>query len=276
MRPFYFKPLMKLKKILKPLIGVLGFYLLACGFLYFKQEIIFFHPTKLADTYQYDFPGEPEELFIPVSDGNKINALLFTNDSAKGLIFYLHGNKGTLEKWGNVAKKFTQYGYDIFIMDYRGFGKSTGCIESEAQFFGDAQIAYDTMKKRYAEKDITILGYSIGTGVATYIASTNNPKRLILQAPFYNMVEMALGRLPFIPEFLLRYPFMTSEHIKNVKAPIVLLHGDKDVLIPYEHSVRLAELMKPTANLIKLPGLEHSGWTDTPEYQAALNQVFKE
>lgn len=264
-----------LKKIL---IGIgtliLGLYIALCGFLYFYQESFLFHPKKLPADYHYNFEGEVEEMFITATDGVELNALLFTSDSSKGLIFYLHGNAGTLATWGDVAYNFTSRGYDVFILDYRGFGKSEGSIESEKQFFSDAQAAYDEMKKEYDESEITILGYSIGTGVATYLALTNSPQRLILQAPFYSMHEMASGQYPIVPGFLLRYPFATNEYIQKVKAPIVFLHGDKDGLIHFKHSVRLKELSKPGDVLYSLPGIGHSGWSDTPQYQEVLSQIL--
>ena len=99
-------------------------------------------------------------------------------------MFYLHGNAGALDTWGDIAKVYTSLGYDIFILDYRGFGKSEGSIYSEEQFYKDVQAAYDVMRKEYPENKIVVEGYSIGTGPATILAATNHPKLLLLQAPY--------------------------------------------------------------------------------------------
>lgn len=143
--------------------------------LYFFQEKLIFSPQKLEKDYQYSFSQNFEELTFKTLD-NK----LFKADSTKGVIFYLHGNLGSLKSWGNVAKSYTDLNYDVFIIDYRGFGKSEGAISSEKQLFDDNQIVYNKIKTLYKEQYITILGYSIGTGLATKLASDNNPRRLIL------------------------------------------------------------------------------------------------
>lgn len=264
-----------LKKILLGLLTIgLALYVAFCGYLYFNQESFIFHPSKLSSTFEFHYGNHAQEMFIEAEDGTKLNGLLFTVDSSKGLVFYLHGNAGTLETWGGVAKNFTKHNYDVFILDYRGFGKSEGIISNQQQFFNDAQAAYDELKKKYSEDKITILGYSIGTGIATYLASTNNPKRLILQAPFYNMSEMVNNIYPIVPPFLLKYKFKTSQYIQSVKAPIVLLHGDKDEVIPYDCSERLKKQAQSKTLLIKLNGLGHSGWGDTEEYQKALAEIL--
>lgn len=267
-------------KLIKKILLVAGalaavLYLAFCSFLYFNQENFLFHAEKLPINYKFQFGENVEEMFIEATDGNKLNGLLFSADSSKGLIFYLHGNAGTLKSWGDVAENFTQHQYDVFILDYRGFGKSGGTIESEKQFFADAQAAYDVLKSQYKESSITILGYSIGTGVATYLASKNTPRQLILQAPFYNMGEMAIKAYPFVPSFLLKYKFETNKYIKDVKAPIVLLHGNADKVISYDCSIRLKECAKPGDKLIKLTGLGHNGWSQTEEYQNALKEILR-
>jgi pimeloyl-ACP methyl ester carboxylesterase len=91
------------------------------------------------------------------------------------LIFYLHGNAGSLNTWGEVAKRYTELKYDVFMLDYRGYGKSEGSIHSQKQFHEDIQMAYDEMKKTYKESNIVVLGYSIGTGPAAKLASLNHP-----------------------------------------------------------------------------------------------------
>ena len=100
-----------------------------------------------------------------------MNGVLFKADSSKGLIFYLHGNAGSINSWGEIAKTYTDLDHDVFILDYRGYGKSEGSITSQDQLFRDLQIVYDEVKKRYREDKVIVLGYSIGTAPAAKIAS---------------------------------------------------------------------------------------------------------
>lgn len=264
-------------KIIKwPLVILCSLYLLICSALFFFQEKLIFVPKKLPSTFNYSFHQPFEEMNIQLSDGKIMNCLLFKADSSKGLIFYMHGNAGALDTWGDAAKTYLDLNYDFFVLDYRGYGKSEGAIDSEDQLHNDMQTAYDLMLKQYKESDIIITGYSIGTGPATYLASKNNPKCLILQAPYYNLTEIALSQYPFIPAFLLRYKFDTSGLIALVKAPVFIFHGDADNLISIEHSYKLKKLFKSSDKLFVLTGLGHSGMNKDEQYQAALKGVLSQ
>src|SRR4051812_47900948 len=161
-----------MKKIITRIIATIAIlYLCICGLMYFFQEKLIFIPEKLAKDYHFRFNQKFEELNIKTDDHTSLNGLLFKADSSKGLIFYLHGNAGSLATWGNVAKTYTDLNYDVFILDYRGYGKSEGTITSQAQIYSDVQAVYDTLKSTYDEHKIIVLGYSIGTGPAAELAS---------------------------------------------------------------------------------------------------------
>ncbi len=200
---------------------------------------------------------------------------LFKADTTKGLIFYLHGNAGMLDTWGQIANVYTSNGYDIFILDYRGFGKSEGAISSEEQFFSDVQTAYDSLKNYYPEDKIVITGYSIGTGPAAMLASTNHPKLLILQAPYFCLEDMATQRYKLTPSALLRYKFETFKYIKATTAPVVVFHGNEDNVIACDQSFKLKEQFKTGDTLFVLPGQGHGKMNDNPIYQRELNRLLK-
>src|SRR5437763_1176050 len=143
------------KKVIFGILKVLVFvYLVSCIAVYFFQEKLLFHPQKLDKNHKFSFNQLFDEQSIKTNDGNILNGIIFKSDNAKGLIFYLHGNAGSLENWGAVAKRYTELRYDVFILDYPGYGKSTGSIKSEEQLFDHVQVAYDSMKKRYPENKI--------------------------------------------------------------------------------------------------------------------------
>lgn len=261
-----------LLKILK--IGV-GLYIAVIGLLYFFQEKLIFFPEKLDKSYKFEFGQKFEELNIKTTDGKLLNGLLFKSDSSKGLIFYLHGNAGSLSSWGEVAKTYTYLNYDVFIIDYRSYGKSEGQINGQTQMFEDNQIAYNELKKRYNEDKIIILGYSIGTGLAAKLASINKPKLLILQAPYYNLTDMMKHSYSFVPTFILKYKFATNEYLKNCKMPVVIFHGNQDFVIYYGSSLKLKEEFKKGDTLITLNEQGHNGMTDNPNYQIQLERLLK-
>lgn len=262
---------MKMFEIIILIIVLLSILLI--GALYFFQEKLIFFPQKLEQSYRYDFGHNFKELMIKTSDDKLLNALLFEADRPKGLIFYLHGNAGSLESWGSVAKLYTDMNYDVFILDYRGFGKSEGKIIGEEQLFEDNQIAYNKLKEIYKEEDIIILGHSIGTGLAAKLASENNPKLLILQAPFYSFTEMMSNQF-FFPTFILRYKFRTNEFLKQCKCSVVIFHGDKDEVVDYKWSLKLKEEFKEKVQLITLHGESHNGITENEDYRKELQKIL--
>lgn len=249
-------------------------YILIVSYLYFNQEDFIFQPSKLNKEYKFQFEEKFEELNISSFDNTNLSGLLFKAENSKGLIFYLHGNAGALDSWGSIAQTYTDLGYDIFILDYRGFGKSEGEIESEEQFYKDVTFAYKKLLSQYAENKIIIIGYSIGTGAASYLASKNNPKALILQAPYYNFSEMADSRFPFLPEFVLKYKFETNTFIQQIKAPVYIFHGDKDQVIPLNNSIKLQKILKPSDQFFPLENQDHLNINDNNDFVKAFRILF--
>ena len=264
------------KNIVKKIIKiVLLIYISITVYLFFAQESIIFPATKLAKDYKFSFYQDFEEVNIKSDDGIILNGALFKAKNSKGLLFYLHGNSGSLKKWGNKAELFTNLGYDTFIFDYRGYGKSEGKINNEKQFYQDAQIAYDEMKKKYKEENIVILGYSVGSASATFLATNNSPSLLILQAPYYSLIDMMKQRYPLIPTFILKYKFETSKYLKDCKVPVVIFHGTKDKVIYYGSSLKLKKYFKPQDKLITIDGFGHSPFSDNSIYKLSMKEILK-
>lgn len=249
-------------------------YVAICGLIYFFQEKLIFFPEKLDEDFKFRFYQNFEEISIKTPDNVLLNGLLFKADSSKGVIFYLHGNAGSLNSWGEVAPTYTGLEYDVFMVDYRGYGKSEGKIYSEKQMYQDTQTAYNKLKTIYDESKIIILGYSIGTGPATKIASANHPKLLILQAPFYSLTDMMKHYYPIIPTFLLKYKFETNKFIKECTMPVVIFHGDCDEVIYYNSSIKLKKLIKETDTLITLHGEGHNGMSNNRQYITELQKIL--
>ena len=261
----------KLTLLLK---AILLLYFLLCGILYFYQENLIFFPQQLSKDFQFKFNSPYTEKIITTKEGKQLHGLLFKADSTKGLIFYLHGNAGSIATWGEVAQTYTALNYDVFILDYPGFGKSDGSIQNQEMLFNAIQTAYDELKKSYAENKIIVLGYSIGTGLAAKVASTNQPTLLILQAPYSSLTDMMRNRFPFVPTFLLKYKLETNVYLKACKMPVVIFHGNQDEVISYNHSLKLKEEFKPIDTLITLNGQGHNGITENEDYRNALAKIL--
>ena len=164
--------------------------------------------------------------------------------------------------------------YDVFILDYRGYGKSEGSIKSQRQLFQDIQTAYDDLINIYNEDSVIVLGYSIGTGLASKIASENNPKLLILQAPYYNLKDVMRHLYPIIPRFILKFKLNTNKFITECKMPIVIFHGNQDEVIYYGSSLKLKELLKGKDTFITLTGQGHNGISDNQDYREEIQRIL--
>jgi uncharacterized protein len=263
------------KTTLKVLIIIAGFYFIVCGILFFFQEKLIFFPQKLERGHKYSFAQKFEEVNIKTKDNKLLNGILFKADSSRGLIFYLHGNAGSLNSWGDVAKTYTELNYDVFILDYRGYGKSEGSIEGLGQLFQDIQTVYDELKNKHNEDKMIVLGYSIGAGLAAKVASVNNPRLLILQAPFYSLTDMMRHVYPIIPTFILKYKLETATYIRDCKMPIVIFHGDQDKVIYYGSSLKLKEAFKREDTLITLIGQGHNEMTENQDYKIEIKKILQ-
>ncbi len=194
----------------------------------------------------------------------------------KGVVYYLHGNSGNLSGWGDVADLYLDLGYNILIMDYRGFGKSEGKIQNEKQFYNDVQLGYNYLKEIFEENEIIVIGYSIGTGAASHLASTNHPKFLILQAPYYNLTEVMKTQIPFVPSFLLKYKFENNQNISKTKCPVYIFHGDEDKVLSYTQSKELKKALKKKDEYITLTGQGHNGVNKNYEFHEKLRTLLEQ
>lgn len=255
-------------------IGVLGAVVILLGC---SQESLIFFPEKLPLHYKFDFALPFDEITLP-AEGGTVHALHFRAKQPKGVVLYFHGNAGSLRTWGDIAEDFTTRGYDFFILDYRGFGKSSGSITEEEVLLKDGMMAYDHLRQLYSEDRIVLYGRSIGTGIATYVAGKGKPRLLILESPYYNLIDLAGYHYPLLPDAVirawLRYPLRTDLWIRQVSCPIVLLHGTEDIIISFDSSERLRKIAGAKCRLIRFERGGHNNLIDFPLYQKLLSDVL--
>ena len=265
----------KLRKKLKGLIIVLiGLYVMIGSTLYFFQEKLMFLPTSLEQDYQYQFDYPFEELFFETEKDVSINALHFKAKNSKGVILYFHGNAGDLSRWGKITEYFVSKSFDVLVMDYRTYGKSIGKL-SENAFYMDAQYCYNYLLKQYSENEIHLYGRSLGTGIASYLASKNNPKQLILETPYYSILDVAKSRFPIFPvKKLLKYRFPTFQYLQNSQCKITVLHGTEDTVVPYASGKKLLELDVNNLKFISIKGGHHNNLIEFEDYHTAMDNIL--
>ena len=232
-------------------------YFTAMAALFVFQDRLIFPAEPLPKNYQFTFDMPFTEINLPV-DGAVLNALHFKQKNSRGVIFFLHGNTGNLVDWVTDLEFYRRENYDLFIFDYRGYGKSTGKLTSQVQAVDDVKKAWDFIAPQYKDKHIVIYGRSIGSALATQLAQEVDTELLVLVSPFSNLIDIAKQRYPIALSWLLRFPFETNKAIQNVSNPVLLIHGDQDDYIPMSHSKKLQQLTQTPSKLLIIKGADHS------------------
>lgn len=253
---------------------ILGSILFLSLLAYFLQERLIFKPEKLKQDFQFKYDIPFREYFFNVSPGVRINGLHFFRDKPKGLILYFHGNSRSIKGWARYARDFYRYDYDVVLVDYRGFGKSTG-KRSEKEMLNDMQFVYEKLKENYSEDHLIIYGRSMGSGFATKLASDNNPRYLILDAPYFNFLKVIERFLPILPvRFVLRYHMRTDLWLPKVNCHTYIIHGTRDRLIPIKHSERLQKINPRKVTLIRIDGGHHNDLPGFHEYHNFIRDIL--
>lgn len=246
------------------------------SFVYIFQKKIIFQSKKLAAESTFQFNNPFEEFFLETADGEQLNAVHFKNENPKGIILYFHGNRGNLSRWGVITSFFARKEYDVIVMDYRGYGKSTGEI-TEKKLYNDAQLFYEYVLTKYPEDKIILYGRSLGTGIAIKIASINKPGNLILETPYNTMEEVTRHWLPIFPvKKLLKFKFPSKDFIKKVSCPVTIYHGTDDRVVPYASGMKLYNGIPATnKEMISVEGGSHNNLIHFDEYTTTIDRILK-
>ena len=258
-------------------IVIIALYLVITFMLLSFQEQLIFRSEILPQDHVFTSSVPFEELYLKATDDAIIHGLHYKQESPKGVIVYFHGNAQTLEYWGKWAEQLSQkYNYDVVMMDYRGYGKSTG-KRSHKVMLDDGLLFYNYCKTKYSEDEITIFGRSLGGAFATHVAKENKAKLLVLESTFTSVVEIANKRFWFLPiQWLLKYPFQNDQNITEISMPTYFIHGTEDAVVPYKHGQKLYEKSgSGSKKFFSIEGGFHNNLISYPEYFEALDEILK-
>lgn len=255
-------------------IWIGSIYVLISILYYVLQHYFFFRPEVLPQSFQYKYPFPFNEVHFDMEDGGSINGIHFKVPNSLGVVYYLKGNSRSVKGWGKFARDFVGKGYDFFMVDYRGFGKSSG-KRNENILYSDAQYVYKWLSSQYGEEQIILMGRSFGSGVAARLSSWNNPNMLILDSPYYSFYALVKKWGWWLPLRLVqRYVLPLNQFIKNANCPIHIIHGDKDKLIDYNFSVRLEKENSEKVILHTILGAKHNNLPNFPMFHETLYDVL--
>lgn len=251
-------------------------YCLAGIAIYYSQDYILFAPVAISRDEPFGFHLPFREVNIPYSNGSSISVVQFTNDSgrSRGVVLYFHGNKANISRYTRFVPAFTRNGYEVWMIDYPGYGKSTGTFTEQVLYDWSLQL-YKLARARYTPDSIIIYGKSMGTGIAAQLASVRDSRRLILETPYYTLPSVIGSYLPMYPlENMIRYRLPTWQYLQKVTAPVTIFHGTADWIIPYSNASRLKPFLKPNDQFVTIEGGHHRDLGTFPAFSHTLDSLL--
>lgn len=250
-------------------------YVLVWASVWLAQERFIFQPLPLPRNYSYAFQYPFEEITLQAPDGARLNALYFrASQPSRGAVLYFHGNRGNLSRWGALHRPFTSRGYDVLMIDYRGYGKSTG-QPTEQGLYEDAATALQWLRQRHELSRILFYGRSLGSGVAAQLAAAHPPRLLLLETPYDAIPSVIRAQvlLP-LPACTFRHQFPTARFLPQVECPVYVFAGTQDRLIPIRIAQRLQPLLNDPGHFFQIEGGGHRNLAAFESYHFHLDRLL--
>jgi len=234
------------------IVAVVGYVGLLTLMYFFQRSLMYFPDATRKPPAAAGLP-QAEEVILTSADGEKLVAWHVAPKGAKRLVIYFQGNAGGLNLRAGRFKWLIEDGTGLLALSYRGYGGSSG-NPSEAGFIRDAIAAYDFAAARYPAKRIVLWGESLGTAVATALAAQRDVGALILDAPFTSAVDVGAAAYPFVPvRWFMKDTFHSDERIVHLDAPLLVLHGEQDSVVPIAFGERLFKLAPEPKRMVRFP-----------------------
>ncbi len=250
-----------------------------CGIgiaLYYLQEKLLFQPEALPQDYKYSFNVPFKEVNIPWNQNENLNIVqFFPKDSVrKGVVLYFHGNRTNINRYAGIAPNFTNNGYEVWMADYPGYGKTTGKL-TEKRLYDLSMQVYKLANSKYSKDSIIIYGRSLGSGVASQLASVKDCRRLILETPYSSIPDLFSCYAPIYPTSMMaHFKIPSKEYLLEVDAPITIFHGDDDDVVPYRCAAKLKKSLKPTDEFVTIEKGKHNDLNNFDIYHRKLDSLL--
>jgi fermentation-respiration switch protein FrsA (DUF1100 family) len=226
--------------------------------LFFAQRSLMYFPDRMRVAPSDAGLPQAEEVVLETADGEKVIAWHIPPQEGRPVVIYFHGNGGALHIRVGRFRALTAGGDGLVALSYRGYGGSTG-RPSEAGLLADAAAAHGFAVARHPMAKIVLWGESLGSGVAIALAKQRPVGGLVLEAPFTSAVDIAAAVYPFVPVRLLMLDqFRSDEHIGAIKAPVLILHGERDRVVPIAYGERLFALAHEPKKFVRFPQGDHN------------------
>ena len=254
--------------------GVFG-YAAVLALMYFAQRSLMYFPDVARTPPAAVGLGQAEEVSLQTTDGEKIIAWHVPPRDGKPVVLYFHGNGGALVLRAGRFRKLVADGTGLLALSYRGFGGSTGS-PSETGLLEDAETAYRFATARYEASRLAVWGESLGSGVAVALAAKHPVGAVILEAPFTSAADAGAGHYPFLPvRLLIKDPFYSDRRIADVRAPVLIMHGAHDTIVPIALGEKLFGLIPGPKQFVRFADAGHNNLEDFGASRIALEFLTK-
>ena len=248
------------------------------------EFLITFHPVRVPANHALPAPAGAEEVWFTAADGTRLHGWFFQSDlnPETATIIYFHGNGGNITNIDWVGQSLARRGFDVLLFDYRGYGKSAGEVGAESGLYadGDAALAFVVNEKRARPERVVLYGQSLGTTVVADVAARQDVGAVILESGLSSASSVARTALPWLPEwlhFLGTNRFESAQKLGQVKAPVLITHGDPDPVLPTEEAHTLFAGANEPKQLLIVPGAGHNVFgSQGDEYLRRVEQFIRE
>ena len=275
---------MKKNKMLFSILGwIIGIYVLIVLLVFFFQSKLIFFPDKNLIATPDNYGLKYEEVNFNTSDNLRLHGWYIPADSAQYTLIFCHGNAGNISNRLESIKQFHDLGLNIFIFDYRSYGKSAGSISEQGTYL-DAEAAWNYLinDKNINPENIVIFGRSLGAAIACQLASQQKPVALIMESAFQSVPDLAAQIYPFLPvRWLSKFEYNNIENINKINCPVLFIHSRQDDIIPFSHGEKLFEVANSPKQFLEIHGSHNDGFlVSSQKYMAGikyfLSQLNKE
>lgn len=247
--------------------------------MYLLQSQMVYHPQKSITYTPEDVGLSYEDVTFSTADGLDLHGWYIPRDVSGVTVLYFHGNAGNISGRLQTIQLLHNLGLNVFIFDYRGYGKSQGS-PSEQGTYKDARAAWNYLVSKIdIENDqIVIMGRSLGGAVASWLAAQKQPAATILESTFTSAADLGADLYPWLPvRSIICYDYNTLENIKQIRSPLFMAHSRDDEIVPYHHGQTLLEAANDPKTFVELRGSHGSGfWESGEKYRTALQKFLKE
>lgn len=268
--------------MIRPFLWIAGIivtgYLIILAMMYLFQDKLIYYPTRGFISDPSSIGLKFENISFGTEDGIQLHGWFVSADHSNPTVLYCHGNAGNISGRLETIQLLRSLGLNIFIFDYRGYGRSKG-TPSEQGTYRDVKAAWNylTNDRKIEPDNIIVMGRSLGGAVAAWLGARTNPAALAIESTFTSATALGADLYPWLPvRHLIKYEYPTSDYIKEVRAPLFMAHSRDDRVVPFHHGEELFSIAREPKVFVELQGSHGTGFLDTgSEYREALREFLE-